>query len=92
VEHVPDAELAWALGYAPAIVVPRFPSTKAFVLAGSDIRWTPCPAELKKATCATCRLCLDHTDRMHAERRGIAFAVHGPEAGEARRRLPILVP
>jgi hypothetical protein len=90
VEASADAELAWALGYAPAIVVPRFPGTRTFELGG--FRWTPCPAELRKATCATCRLCLDGVDRMHAERRGIAFAVHGPGAEDAKRRLPVIAP
>lgn len=89
VQDVRAAEGAAALGYAPAIVLPVFPSAKAFRLRGSDRRWIPCPAETRKTTCVDCRLCLDD-DRLREHRLGIAFAVHGRDADKARARLPTL--
>lgn len=91
VQDVNAAEDAAALGYAPALVLPAFPSSKAFRLRGSARRWIPCPAETRSTTCVECRLCLDD-DRLREHGLGIVFAAHGRDADKARARLPILQP
>ena len=90
VETPEGAERAWSLGYTPAITVREFPSPRAFRVDGSSITWVPCPAETGKATCVQCRLCLDRAGWLHMNRKGIAFAVHGPQDGAAKKRLPVL--
>lgn len=86
VERPEDIEAAREAGYAAAIVVPAFPSTKAFFLPGATARIVPCPAETSDRTCVECRLCLD-ADRLHATNTAIAFAAHGPNAAKARDAL-----
>lgn len=88
IEEPAHAELARARGYAPAITVRSFPSSRAFDAGGTT--WIPCPAETSDRTCVECRLCLDHVDRLRESGRGIAFAVHGPGVEAARRRLPVI--
>lgn len=90
VEAPRDAELARARGYTPAITVRSFPSESRFRLRGSDTRWVPCPAETRERTCVECRLCLDRESHLFETGGGIAFAVHGPQGGAARRRLPVV--
>lgn len=92
VETPAEAEEAWRRGYAPAMTVREFPAPRAFRVEGSSITWIPCPAELRKATCVQCRLCLDRAGWLHENRKGIAFAVHGPESVAAKLRLPVLSP
>lgn len=89
VESTADANRARLLGYAPAIVVPEFRSTKTFTLPGSDIRWIPCPAETRAKTCVECRLCLD-APALHDRGMGIAFAIHG--LGAKKVKLPVMKP
>lgn len=87
VESASDADFAMRSGYAAAIVVPAFPSKKAFSLKG--IKVIPCPAETAGTTCVQCRLCFD--DRKLLERESaIGFAAHGRQAERIRRRLPVL--
>lgn len=72
-------------GYAPALVVERFPNGKRpFVVA--DTVFIPCPAETVKKTCVECRLCLD-TDALRERGQGIAFAVHGDDSALAALAL-----
>jgi hypothetical protein len=74
---------ARSLGYAPAIVVPRFPDgPRAWALA--DGKAVPCPAETRRTTCAECRLCLDRD--LHGLNVTIAFTAHGVDDGRAARR------
>jgi hypothetical protein len=74
-----DAQDAASYGYAPAIVVPAFPSERAFQLSPGGTRYIPCPAQTRdNVTCASCRLCWD-SDRLLRENRGIAFAAHGSQ-------------
>lgn len=89
IQDVATENAAAAMGYVPAIVLPRFPAAKAFRLRGSSRRWVPCPAETRGTTCVECRLCLDD-DRLRDHHIGIAFAPHGRDADLARSRLPIL--
>jgi hypothetical protein len=71
-------------GYAPALVVERFPDGKRpFMVAGT--RFIPCPAESLNKTCVECRLCLDVD--LHTKGLGIAFQVHGADASAATRPL-----
>lgn len=84
-EHAP---LARERGWTPAVVVPAFPSTRAFTLPESgDIRWIPCPAQLRaETTCYSCRLCTQ-SERLYREGKGIAFEAHGTRARVVRERL-----
>lgn len=86
VETARDIERASKVGYASAIVVQHFPSTKAFRLEGASARIVPCPAETSGRTCVECRLCLD-ADRLLATNTAIAFAVHGPRSRTASEVL-----
>lgn len=79
---------AAALGYAPALVVPRFNGRKAFPVRGWAGKLIPCPAESTggATTCVECRLCLS-ADSLLARSRGIAFEVHGTGADQAAAQL-----
>ena len=79
-----NLELHQALerGYAPAMVVPEFPSPRAFRREG--VKLIPCPAELGERTCTECRLCLD--EDLVGSRTGIAFAYHGKRGNGDRDR------
>jgi hypothetical protein len=74
IEHESQVELARAQGYAPAVVVAKFPRAhRRFELGG--VSFIPCLAEVRKTTCVECRLCFrgDLFDR----KLGIAFQLHG---------------
>lgn len=87
VESAADANRATLRGYAPAIVVPEFPSDRAFTLPGSPTKWIPCPAETRGKTCVECRLCLD-APALSKRGTGIAFAIHG--RGADKVKLPVI--
>jgi hypothetical protein len=90
IERLADVERARARGYAPALVVDRFPHDEKCFDAGG-VKFIPCPAETKaERTCVECRLCLDRTEWMLETGRGIAFAVHGPGASSAKRHLEVV--
>lgn len=76
VDSVEQANEAVTAGYAPAIVVDKFPSDKAFKLDGSDTKWIPCPEMTFGTPCADCGLCLN-VEKLENQNAGIAFAVHG---------------
>jgi hypothetical protein len=86
VESAEDIEVARASGYAAAIVVEHFPSTRAFSLLGSTAKIVPCPAETTGKTCVECRLCMN-ADGLLARNLAIAFQVHGPGAKKATEAL-----
>lgn len=89
VETVKEANEAVKFGYAPAIVVNHFNSPKAFKLAGSDIKWIPCPAQTVNRNCSNCRLCWN--DKMLIQNNlGIAFEAHGVGKGKIRRHLQMI--
>lgn len=88
-EHPREAALARKRGYAVAMVVREFRERRAYPVDGMKDRLVPCPAETSNTTCVQCRLCLD-ADGLHARKRAIGFAVHGRDAGKAKRRLPLL--
>lgn len=84
IEDPADIERAAARGYPSALVVEAFASRRAQPIAE---RWKliPCPAETGKATCSSCRLCLDRD--VLAMRAVIGFAIHGIDAAAARSKL-----
>lgn len=84
VEDPADIELAAAQGYPSALVVEAFDQPRAYPIAG---RWRliPCPAETRKATCSSCRLCLDRD--VLGMRSVIGFQVHGTGAAAAKDKL-----
>jgi len=86
VEHPSELWEALHRGYAPAFVVPTFPSDSAFYV--NDVRLVPCPAEHAGRTCAECRLCMDPD--LAKRKTGIAFAFHAPHPEDGRRRLRVL--
>jgi len=84
VERVQDIAVARERGYPAAIVVPGFPSDRAFDYGGETV--VPCPAETRGTTCVECRLCLDRN--LLSMGVSIGFAVHGRSAN--RVRLPVV--
>lgn len=84
-----EVEEAKEQGYAPAIVVGEHPSDKAYALAGSDIKWIPCPAQTREVGCSDCRLCFN-ADRLFNGGFGIAFAAHGVKKNNVKRRLTVV--
>jgi hypothetical protein len=86
VERAEDIDLAAQAGYAAAVVVPHFPSSRSFRLQGSTARIVACPAESVGATCVRCRLCLD-ADALSKSNTAIAFAAHGSGAKRVREAL-----
>ena len=84
-----EAEAAVAQGYAPALAVPYHDSDKAYVLPGSKTSWIPCPQQTRDIPCTDCGLCMD-ADKLRDAGKGILFAIHGPGANKAKRRLEVL--
>lgn len=91
VDSIKDVIDARNAGYAPAIVVPDFTTSRAFKLSGSDTTWIPCPAETKdkNIACADCRLCMK-ADWLFSTNRGIAFAAHGVQKEKIKKRLNVI--
>lgn len=89
VDSISDVELARRQGYAPAIVVDRFKSPKAFKIAGSSTKFIPCPAQTKGVGCTDCKLCFD-ANRLFEGNYGIAFEAHGARKNEVKRRLTVI--
>lgn len=80
-ESAHDAQHAWEMGYAPAIVVPKFESKKAFKLG--DTTLIPCPAQTHDdIKCTDCKLCWN-ADALQARKAGIAFEAHGSQRKRA---------
>jgi hypothetical protein len=72
-------------GYATAIVVDRFASTKAYVADGVKI--VPCPQQTGKTeNCATCRLCWNDK-ALRQTGVTIGFEAHGMQAKSVRNSL-----
>jgi hypothetical protein len=75
--------------YVPALTIREFPSTKPFKIPGASTTFIPCPAETKGTTCVECRLCLDREPFLFEKDKGIAFAAHGMQVTQAKKRLPM---
>lgn len=79
VETATDGARALARGYAPALVVDRFPG-KAWEDQG--VTWHACPAQLRAdVTCERCTLCFKG-DSLAKRGHGVAFEVHGSAVGK----------
>lgn len=89
VSNIAEADKAFTRGYAPAMVVTEFESERAYTMAGSDIRWIPCPAQTKNVSCDDCGLCMN-ASRLEDERMGILFLAHGPRAKKFKRSLKVV--
>lgn len=88
VESYIDAAKALKKNYAPAIIVPKFESKKAFIK--NNIKFIPCPAQtFEKITCLDCRLCFD-ADKLVARSAGIAFEAYGVGAGKVKLKLNVI--
>lgn len=85
-----DANRARSLGYAVALVLPKFPSKRAFYVDGVLDKVVPCPAETANTTCVQCRLCFD-AKGLRARNTAIGFALHGRDSSIAHRKLPVLL-
>ncbi len=70
-EHV---EQARARGYATAVIVEKFTSTRTYSVLGQKI--IPCPAQTKKITCRDCKLCWND-QRLLKRKLTIGFEAHG---------------
>jgi hypothetical protein len=81
VEDPADLGAAARQGYAPALVVERFPSEAAFKVRGWRV--VPCPFETRGTPCVECKLCW-RGDELLASRAAIGFQVHGQRAAIAR--------
>ena len=86
VERPEDITAANDMGYAAALVVPRFETTKVTSIDAEGARGIPCPAQVTDRTCVECRLCLD-ADGLRSMKLSILFEAHGPAASTARARL-----
>lgn len=75
-ETAADVRLARRRGYAPAVVVPTFPSERAWIDGETGTRMIPCPAQTRDVTCEQCRLCW-RADELYARNAGVAFEAHG---------------
>ncbi len=82
IETPDQAKSALARGYAVSMTVSAFPNGKRPWVEGG-VTWIPCPAQMRRTTCAECRLCLDD-EGLIRRRQGIAFREHG--SGKLRVR------
>lgn len=89
VDTVEDAVYARQNGYAPAIVVPEHISNKVYTLPGSDIKWIPCPAQVKGIGCVDCKICFN-ADKLFKNNMGVAFSAHGVKKTSIKRRLTVI--
>lgn len=69
-----EAKEAMKAGYAPAMVVPSFESSKAYMIGG--IKFIPCPNQTTDVTCEKCKLCM-RSELLNSKNSGILFAAHG---------------
>lgn len=90
VSSIDEVKLARDQGYAPAIIVGEHLSNRVYSIPNSDIKWIPCPAQLKEeVSCTSCRLCFD-TKRLFDNKYGIAFAAHGVKKNQIKKHLKVI--
>jgi hypothetical protein len=87
IEKNSDIKEVRHFGYAPAIVVDKFDSPKAFLLEG--VKFIPCPAQIKKVTCEKCKLCMK-ADWLYSQNMGIAFLAHGAKKNSLKKHLNVI--
>jgi len=87
-ETLADVKVARSKGYATALVVDRFQSTKAYTVDG--VKVIPCPAQThENVTCTSCRLCWNDK-RLNEINATIAFEAHGLGAKKTRAKLELI--
>lgn len=86
IDSIEDVDLAVKNGYACTIVVADHLSDKFYRLKGSDIKWVPCPAQVKKISCIDCKLCFN-ADKLYNINCGIVFSAHGIRKNIIKKRL-----
>jgi hypothetical protein len=89
VESVDQVYEAAKVGYASAIVLPVFPTFRAFTLTDyeNSVRVIPCPAQTRKdISCTDCRLCFN-SKRLEDAGLTIGFEVHGQGRKKATAAL-----
>lgn len=74
-------------GYAPAIIVDKFESPKAFKI--NNTKYIPCPSQTHDVSCSDCNLCMN-SNRLFENNFGIAFEAHGSTKEKIKRRLKLL--
>lgn len=89
-----EVDIAYARGYAAAIVVEEFENgDKAWHVTDGDggnmYTAVPCLFQTKEIQCRDCRLCLDD-EKLRAERRVIAFKAQGSRRETVVRTLRVL--
>ena len=86
-ESTQDAKKAMELGYAVALVVPEFASSKAYMLDGLKV--LPCPAQTGDTNCSLCRLCMGSKSLL-AKKVVIGFEPHGNRKSKVLLSLNVL--
>lgn len=87
-ETTADVKSARDKGYATALVVDRFQSTKAYTVDG--VKVIPCPAQTHEdVQCTSCKLCWND-GRLRAMNATIAFEAHGSGAKKTRAKLELI--
>ena len=86
-ESTTDAKEAMGKGYAVALVVPEFASSKAYMLDG--IKVMPCPAQVGDTNCSLCRLCMGSIS-LRAKRVVIGFEPHGTRKSKVFLSLNVI--
>ena len=86
-ESTADAKLAMEKGYAVALVVHEFASSKAYEL--DDITVLPCPAQVGDTNCSLCRLCMGSIS-LRAKRVVIGFEPHGQRKSKVLLSLNVI--
>jgi hypothetical protein len=93
IESINQVEEVRKMGYAPALVVPKHTTNKAYTIEGSNVKWLPCPAQTKpggkEIGCTDCRLCFN-ANRLYENNMGITFEVHGAKKNSLKRHLTVL--
>lgn len=87
IENSSQAEAVREQGYAPALIVDKFESDKAFERDG--FKFIPCPAQTRDVSCADCKLCLK-SDFLFESKSGIAFEVHGVKKNSIKKKLNVI--
>lgn len=87
VDSLDDIPKARKMGYAPAIIVDKFESDKAFKIGNT--KYIPCPSQTRDVSCSDCNLCMN-ADRLFKDNFGIAFAAHGATKEKIKKRLKII--
>lgn len=89
VDSIDQIEYARQNGYAPAIVVSEHLSDKVYVIEGSNVKWIPCPAQVKEIGCTDCKICMN-VDRLYKTNMGVAFSAHGVKKNQIKKRLTVI--